>query len=184
MRFGKLPILLMFVGAATAALAHGKATGIVKERMDGMVELQEAMKAIGPMMQGKTDFDANVVREQAARMKAHAGDSISEKFPEGSGGMPSEANAEIWQDWETFVDLAIRLEMLSTALEQGAENGLMKDSSHGSMMNSETMQDMMSGNMTEMMDTNQLAEMPVDGLFMMIGKTCSACHEKFRTKME
>ena len=29
-----------------------------------------------------------------------------------------------------------------------------------------------------------LAAMPADGVFMMIGKTCSACHEKFRQKME
>lgn len=174
----------MMVGAATAALAHGTATGIVKERMDGMIALRDAMKAIGPMMQGNADYDAQTVRLQAGVLKAHAGEAITSKFPKGTGGMPSEARDEVWSDWETFTELSSRLEMLSTALEQGAENGLMKDGSHGSMMDSKMMQEMMAGNMPAMMDAEKLAEMPADGLFMMIGKTCSACHEKFRTKMK
>ena len=181
MRIGKYLAFTVLAGAATAAFAHGAATGIVKERMDGMVALRDSMKAIGPMMQGKVNYDAEVVREQAAVLKAHAGEAITSKFPKGTDGMPSEARGEIWQDWETFAELAKRLELLSSALEQGAGNGLMKD---GSTMNSDMMQNMMSGNASGMLDEEKLAEMPADGLFTMIGKTCSACHEQFRMKME
>ena len=44
-------------GVAGGVLAHGGATGIVKERMDGMVALQKAVKAITPMMMGNAAYD-------------------------------------------------------------------------------------------------------------------------------
>jgi cytochrome c556 len=69
-------------GAATAALAHGSATGIVKERMDGMIVLRDSMKAMGPMMQGRLDYDADVVRTQAASIRQHSGDALYSLFPE------------------------------------------------------------------------------------------------------
>jgi cytochrome c556 len=170
-------------GAATAALAHGSATGIVKERMDGMIVLRDSMKAMGPMMQGRLDYDADVVRTQAASIRQHSGDALYSLFPEGSGGMPSEATDAVWEDWERFTMIADRLETLAVALEAGATNGLMKDGM-GGMMNSGTMQEMMAGGMSMPIDGSTLAAMPADALFTMIGNTCSACHEKFRAKMQ
>jgi cytochrome c556 len=61
------------VGTATAALAHGSATGIVKERMDGMIVLRDSMKAMGPMMLGKTEYDGAVVRARASAIRQHSG---------------------------------------------------------------------------------------------------------------
>ncbi|WP_461433383.1 c-type cytochrome [Hoeflea alexandrii] len=171
------------VGAATAALAHGSATGIVKERMDGMIVLRDSMKAMGPMMQGKTEYDGAVVRARASAIRQHSGEALSSLFPQGSGGMPSEATDAVWEDWERFTMISNRLETLAVALEAGAGNGLMKDGM-GGMMNSGTMQEMMAGGMSMPMDEGQLAAMPADALFTMIGNTCSACHEKFRAKMQ
>ncbi|PHP67722.1 hypothetical protein CSC94_08505 [Zhengella mangrovi] len=34
------------------------------------------------------------------------------------------------------------------------------------------------------LDPAMLAAMPADGVFMMIGKTCSPCHERVRQKMD
>lgn len=174
---------IIAAGAATAALAHGSATGIVKERMDGMIVLRDSMKAMGPMMQGKTDYDAAVVRAQASAIRQHSGEALFSLFPQGSGGMPSEATDAVWEDWERFTMISDRLETLAVALEAGAGNGLMKDGMSG-MMNSDTMQEMMAGGMSMPMDEGQLAAMPADALFTMIGNTCSACHEKFRAKMQ
>jgi cytochrome c556 len=171
------------VGAATAALAHGSATGIVKERMDGMIVLRDSMKAMGPMMLGKTEYDGAVVRARASAIRQHSGEALSSLFPQGSGGMPSEATDAVWEDWERFTMISNRLETLAVALEAGAGNGLMKDGM-GGMMNSGTMQEMMAGGMSMPMDEGQLAAMPADALFTMIGNTCSACHEKFRAKMQ
>jgi cytochrome c556 len=176
-------LFIIAAGAATAALAHGSATGIVKERMDGMIVLRDSMKAMGPMMQGRLDYDADVVRTQAAAIRQHSGEALYSLFPEGSGGMPSEATDAVWEDWERFTMISDRLETLAVALEAGAGNGLMKDGM-GGMMNSGTMQEMMAGGMSMPMDEGQLAAMPADALFTMIGNTCSACHEKFRAKMQ
>lgn len=185
MKISKTAVILVSLGAATAALAHGTATGIVKERMDSMIVLRDSMKAIGPMMMGGADYNAAAVREQAALLRSHAGEAITKRFPEGSGGMPSEARDEIWEQWETFTELANRLENLSVALEKGAENGLMKDGYHGNGdVEHDTMQKMMEGEMPAEVTPEALAGMPADSLFMMIGKTCSACHQDFRVKKE
>jgi cytochrome c556 len=111
------------VGTATAALAHGSATGIVKERMDGMIVLRDSMKAMGPMMLGKTEYDGAVVRARASAIRQHSGEALSSLFPQGSGGMPSEATDAVWEDWERFIMIADRLETLAVALEAGATNG-------------------------------------------------------------
>jgi cytochrome c556 len=97
--------------------------------------------------------------------------------------MPSEATDAVWEDWERFIMIADRLETLAVALEAGATNGLMKEGM-GGMMNSGTMQEMMAGGMSMPIDGSTLAAMPADALFTMIGNTCSACHEKFRAKMQ
>lgn len=77
--------------AGWAALAHSGATGVVKERMDAMDEMGEAMKRLTPMMRGQAEYDPEVVRDAADTMIGHAGAQMTELFPEGSNGQPSEA---------------------------------------------------------------------------------------------
>ena len=161
----------------TAALPHGKAKGIVKERMDDMIAMRDAAKVIGGMVKGATPYDANEVRRHAATIRNHAGETLTVKFPVGTGGMPSEARDSIWAEFEDFSALAKRLEMLAGALEEAADNGLMKD------MNGQAMDH---GKMSHgaMDDPAMLAAMPADAVFMMVGQACSACHEKYREKMD
>ena len=179
---------------SAAALAHGGATGIVKERMDGMGVMKEAMKVLTPMMQGKTDYNAATVRSEAGKIAAHAGDALTKLFPEGSLDKPSEAKREIWQDWTSFSDLAAQLEFFSKGLADASENGLMMAGTQqgGNMMGGSTMMGsgtMMGGGMMgsgSMMggrlDPDALAQMPADGVFMMLSQTCSACHTRFRSE--
>lgn len=136
--------LALAITASTLAFGHGKATGVVKERMESMVALRDAAKALGGMMKGATPYDAEAVRAHATTIRQHAGEALTARFPEGTGGKPSEA----------------------------ADNGLMKDMGGHAMEHGDHL------------DPAMLAAMPADGVFMMIGKTCSACHEKFRQKME
>ena len=144
---------------AAAALAHGGATGIVKERMDGMSAMKDSMKILTPMMQGKTPYNAQTVRSEAKKIGRHAGESMTKLFPEGSDGLrgfairslwkqlrhagesmtklfpegsdgkPSEAKSEIWQDWGSFAELARQLESYSEGLVLAADNGLMMSGS-------------------------------------------------------
>ena len=172
---------LAFVAAAHA---HGGATGIVRERMEAMEAMGEAVKTLTAMMSGETDYDAATVREQAATIRSHAGEAITGLFPEGSGGEPSEAKPGIWSDWDEFAALAAQLETYAEGLEAAAGNGLMHGDGTpgaGTMMGSGN--GMMSGGMMGAVgtpDADALAAMPADGVFAMMTQTCSACHTKFR----
>ena len=192
MKTTKIALALVASITAGVALAHGGATGIVKERMDGMVAMQKAVKAITPIMRGQRTYDAEAVRSSAAAVEMHSGEAMTKLFPEGTGGKPSEAKDEVWSDWEEFESLAMDLEVLGKALSEAADNGLAAKAdsgSSGSMMGTGTMmggQSAMGGMMgqsdADMMDADMLASMPADMLFTRISQTCSACHTKYRAE--
>ena len=172
---------------AASAFAHGGAKGIVKERMDGMSALGKTIKALAPMMRGEGRYDAEAVREGAETIRAHAGESLTKLFPMGSGGMPSEAKDNVWQDWEEFSALAEQLHLYSEGLSLAADNGLMMSNDAqadtGSMMGeSSTMMGESTPMMTSQMGLEELSEMPADGVFAMVSQTCSSCHTKFRAE--
>lgn len=191
----------MITGAVVAslisvtALAHGGATGIVKQRMEGMGVMKESMKVLTPMMQGKTPYDAATVRQKAEDIGKHAGEALTKLFPEGSHGKPSEAKPDIWKDWGRFSDLAEQLHAYSEGLALASDNGLMMAGSEQgtSMMSGSTMMGSssmmgtgtMMGSGTMMGGVpgrEELSEMPADGVFTMLSQTCSACHTRFRSE--
>ena len=186
-----------------AALAHSGATGVMKERMDAMGEMGVEMKRLAPMMRGQTEYDPGVVRNAADTMIGHAGAQMTELFPEGSNGEPSEALDTIWEDWEEFAALAEALRTSAEGMKLAADNGLvgqgempgggMMGTGQGMMGTGQTMmggnqpmmgagQGMMGAAPTQMMTTEMLAEMPVNAGFMAVTQTCSACHQKFRAE--
>ncbi|MEQ9258282.1 MAG: cytochrome c [Roseovarius sp.] len=122
-------------GLAAAALAHSGATGVVKERMDAMEAMSEAIKRIRPMMTGESSYDAAALRAAAETIASEAGATMTEKFPEGSGGHPSETLPRTWEEWDRFTALAEQLEMAATGLGLAAENGLHVD---GHMMGAQS----------------------------------------------
>ena len=107
------------LGLAGYALAHSGATGIVKTRMDQMMEIGTAMKTIGQMIQGKTDFNSEAAQIAANAVAANA-KAIPDLFPKGSDKAPSEAVAAIWENWEEFVAIAAQMENEATALSSAA----------------------------------------------------------------
>lgn len=173
-------------------LAHGGATGIVKERMDTMEVISKANKTLGAMFKGDVDFDPESVRDAALQIKSHSGETMTKLFPEGSDGKPSEALPAIWEDWATFEALADDLATFSQTLADTAANprggphggkGMMGGSEH--MMQSG--QGMMGqGMMGQGMmanggpDAAMLASMPPDAAYRHLTQTCSSCHTKFR----
>lgn len=186
-----------------AALAHSGATGVMKERMDAMGDMGDAMKRLTPMMRGQTDYEPDVVRGAAETMIGHAGSQMTELFPEGSNGEPSEALDAIWEDWEEFAALAEALRESAQGMKLASDNGLAGpgDMPGGGMMGSGqgimgTGQTMMGGNQGmmgtgqgmmgvtpgQMMSADMLAEMPVNAGFMAVTHTCSECHQKFRAE--
>lgn len=184
----KTTVIAAIIASSTAlaAFAHGGATGVVKERMDAMADMGKAVKAVTPMMRGEIAYDADVVRQAAATFSRHAGETMTNLFPEGTGGAPSEAKDSVWTKWEEFSELAEQLGVVSEGLAGAADNGMM--ASGGGAASTDTMMGGASGMMggadtTEStMTVAQIAEMPVDSAFTMVTQVCSACHTKFRAE--
>ena len=114
--------LSISVTGTSLVLAHGGATGVVKERMEAMEAISKANKSLSAMFKGDVDYDPASVRDSALRIKRHAGEAMTELFPEGSDGKPSEALPMIWDDWATFEALAADLATYSQGLADAAEN--------------------------------------------------------------
>ncbi len=104
-------VFLLF--ACFLLAAHGGATGIVKQRMDVMVDIGRAMKSI---RNGLDRSRPDAVREAAGRIARHAR-HIPMLFPEGSFHPPSEAEPSIAAKRAEFDRLAAEL---AAAAEQTA----------------------------------------------------------------
>lgn len=175
---------------ATAAVAHKGATGVLLERMQGMLAMGKATKAIAPMMRGQIDYDADQTQAYAAVLQTHSGESMLALFPEGLNAKPSVAKDNVWTDWEEFSDLANDLAMYAVALDLAAENGLGEAAPvMDSMMGGDAV-DLMGGDAVDLMGgaveveqtAQTLALLPVNTLFAQSAQVCSACHSKFRVE--
>ena len=115
----------IFLGALTAlggaALAHSGATGIVKERMDGMKAMSDATKAIGAVKTGVLPYSADLMRRAAEELRRHA-EAAHVLFPEGSATGKSEALPSIWAERQGFDQLLNDLIAAATRLEAVAED--------------------------------------------------------------
>jgi len=173
-------IAAAFLAAASAvAYSHGGATGIVKERMDGMAAMGKVVKTLSLMMRGDVEYNAAQVKQGAAVISSHAGEKLTKLFEKGGNLKPSVARDEIWTDWDAFKKIADRLAVLSSGLKAAAGNGLMKnDASKGSMMG--TGASTMMGGSVKLPSAEMLAGMPTDTVFNLVTQTCSSCHTKFR----
>lgn len=179
---------------ATVVLAHGGASGVVKERMEAMESLGDAMKELTAIMRGQQDYSADSVRTLAGTIESHGGKALTELFPDGSLDHPSEAMPAIWTDWDRFSALAARLSDYAAALAAAADNKRPAGGARAGMMGQgQGMmqgQGMANGGMMSggMMGAGQgptpemLAQMPPDGVFFHLADTCSACHQSFRKK--
>lgn len=118
-------ILIAGAGCSAVAFAHGGATGIVKERMDGMMAMGKALGIVADMFKGKTSFNAAQVTSAAKTVEIHAAEMI-ELFPDtkhSRQGKGTEALPAIWQDKDEFNALARLLETKSQELGQIAASG-------------------------------------------------------------
>ena len=94
-----LRVALVLLAAASAGFAHDHATGVVKERMEGMEAMAKAMKSIRGHLRANRNLEmigpsARSVESLANRMLA--------LFPPGTDRHPSEAKRAIWQNWADF----------------------------------------------------------------------------------
>lgn len=117
------PVLVAGVAAVWLAwmgdaVAHGGATGVVKQRMDAMGEIKAAMKALKATLPDAAESaDARQKAVLAAELiRDRAGTHMTDLFPEGSLKKPSEATPAVWQDWTAFQAYAGELRAVAGAL--------------------------------------------------------------------
>lgn len=122
-RLSRLAVtVLAVVLVSGAALAHRNATGIVKQRMDSMTAMGDAMKVLRAMMRGSQAYDAERVKAHAQAIARHAGEKLTSLFPEGSLNHPTRAKPAIWTDWDRFAESARQLATHADALAATAFN--------------------------------------------------------------
>lgn len=170
---------------AVAAFAHSEATGVVKERMEAMEEMRDAVRRITPMMSGATAYDPQAVRAAARVIEGHSGEALTALFPEGSTPPVSEARPEIWTDWARFSALADQLGVAARGLELAAGNGRHGGPVGGMMGGGGMMGAGMMGGQTAPgmgMSAEDIGRMPADAGFAMTTQVCAACHDRFRAE--
>ena len=165
-------LFLLAGSLSQSADAHSGATGIVKQRMDLMDKIAESMKALAAMFRGKAAYDAKAVERAARIIEDHAGEAMTKMFPEGTNKKPSEALPVIWQDWDEFKAIADELKLYAGGLRTAASNprGRGDKTAIGSVSEGADL------------TADALKTIPPDAVFALTGRTCSACHKKFRLK--
>ena len=160
--------------APAAVLAHGKATGIVMERMTLMVVLRDAMKTLKGELAGGGAYDAGVVVRAAGTVRAHGGEAMTRLFPAGSTEY-SEALPSVWTEPEGFARLAEEL---------AAKAGAMHIAAQTRRMDAAPAQALTMGGTPAPLDPAALATLHPAEAFAAVSATCSACHADYRMKTQ
>lgn len=168
-----LPVIgMLAVLSGSIVFAHENATGVVKERMESMERFEELIERVFAMMHGELGYDADAVRRAATEIRDGAGRHMTALFPEGSGGSPSEARAEIWRDFDQFEHYAFMLASWSNELAEnpsGKPSGALPKRWEDAEMGPGMMQ---GGGMMRQGG-------PVFAAWH-VAATCNACHSDFR----
>lgn len=118
--------MALFLAQPFTALAHKGATGIVKQRMDAMSEMGDAMGVMADMVKAKRPFDVQDIKTSISSLDQHSR-MMLELFPntdESRLGMKTEALPVIWDEWERFVALSKQLEERIEAFRAITETGI------------------------------------------------------------
>lgn len=111
--------LAVFIATSLGAYAHqGVTNPAVKERMDVMSSIGDAMKVLGSMAKGAKPFDAAAAQNAAASVAKLAG-TTPDVFREPEDDKMSEALPAIW---DTFDDFTKKAKAMETAANTAAEN--------------------------------------------------------------
>ena len=114
--FFTFSIVLLFASLSTS-FAHEDATGIVKERMDKYLQSQRDLKS---SFKSAKSGDFKDVIEKTKTM-IEWGQIMPSYFPVGSGGAPSEASPQIWEDMTGFTEASLRFVEAAQEANDAAE---------------------------------------------------------------
>ena len=124
----KLAIITVVIALSGATIhAHSVENPAVQKRMDVMKEIKGAMGVLGSMAKGAIAFDAAAAGAAQNTLIEQSG-MVATTFEANETDPKSEAVPAIWENWDTFVemadDLTFAAEGLNTTSLDGMRGGL------------------------------------------------------------
>ena len=124
----KLAIITVAIAMSGATIhAHSVENPAVQKRMDVMKEIKGAMGVLGSMAKGAIAFDTAVAGAAQNTLIEQSG-MVATTFEANEKDPKSEALPTIWENWDTFVemadDLTFAAEGLDTTSLDGVRGGL------------------------------------------------------------
>jgi len=157
--------------ATTLVWAHGKATGIVRERMDQMVVLKDAMKRLKTELVQGEEYDSTLVLVATKEIKDHSGEALLVKFPADSLTKHSEALPSVWDQPDQFAALAQEMGDLATAMAVSVEAGVPNVKSGSGLF----------GVFASNSEDEAELRSPID-ILGLLASTCRDCHDDYRKR--
>src|SRR5262245_54241864 len=164
------------------AVAAGSASSVIEERQQVMKSMATAAKAIGEMFQGKRPYDAPEFKAAATLIGSRSGKALLDDFPPNSTGDHSDANDNIWAEWDEFQVLADRLSVLGAALAADADKSPDAIGSDMRMQPGTMMGGSLLGGRPKSLTAADVANLPAEHVYHLMIEACTSCHARFRTK--
>ncbi len=154
------------------AFAHGKATGIVRERMDQMVILKDSMKTLKVELSQGEAYDVPTVLNAAQQIEKNGGEALISMFPAGSLTKHSDSLQSVWDKPEEFSALALEMERLAREMAVSVNAGTANVRNEGGVF----------GWLRDQ-PTDGILRSPID-LFGALANTCNDCHQGYRSDLK
>ena len=175
----------MLIVAGIGGVTIGAAAGsMIEQRQQAMKSMASAAKTIGDMFGGKRPYDARAFKAAAELVSTGSGPALLAEFPPGSIGDRSEANGQIWAQWDEFEVLASRLSVLGAALADDAEQSPNAIDSNMRMQPGAMMGGSLLGGRPKPLSEAEAAALPAEHAYHLMLEACTSCHAKFRTKRD
>ena len=120
----KLAIITVAIAMSGAAIhAHSVENPSVQKRMDVMKEIKGAMGVLGGMAKGAIAFDATAAGAAQNTLVEQSG-MVAATFEANETDPKSEALPAIWENWDTFVEMAEDLTFAAEGLDASSLDGV------------------------------------------------------------
>jgi cytochrome c556 len=120
----KITIAIVAMVLSGAAIhAHSVENPVVQKRMDLMKEIKSAIGVLGGMAKGTIAFDV-VAATAAQTTLIEQSELVATTFEANETDPKSEALPSIWENWDTFVDMADDLTFAAEGLDVTSLDGV------------------------------------------------------------
>ena len=120
----KIAITSIAIALTAAAIhAHTVENPAVQKRMDVMKEIKGTMGVLGGMAKGAIAFDAAAAGAAQNTLIEQSG-IVAATFEANETDPKSEALPSIWENWDTFVDMADDLTFAAEGLDASSLDGV------------------------------------------------------------